>query len=266
MRGLISLFKLRFMLNLQYRAAALAGVFTQIFFGLVMVMIYDAFFEQATATMPMTLGQTITYIWLGQGLLALIPWNGDREVQGLIRNGDVAYELVRPMALYDYWYFKIMAQRIAPTLLRSIPLFLFVNLLMPDIYKMVGPATGLHFLMFVIVVVGSIFLSCALSNIITITTLFAIGDGMDRLFPAIVMFFSGLVIPLSFFPDWLQPVLRILPFSGLMDTPYKLYLGLYDTSAVGAALLHQLVWTVLLVLLGKLMILKASHRIVVQGG
>ncbi len=82
MRGLIGIFKMRFGLILNYRMAALAGLFTQLFFGFVMVMIYLAFYESGGGEQfPMTLPQTVTYIWLGQGLLGLLPWNGDREVQ-----------------------------------------------------------------------------------------------------------------------------------------------------------------------------------------
>ena len=39
----------RFRVLLQYRAAAIAGLGTQIFFGLVLVMIYEAFYRSSTA-------------------------------------------------------------------------------------------------------------------------------------------------------------------------------------------------------------------------
>ena len=37
---------------LQYRAAAFAGLCTQLFFGFVMVMVYEAFYRSTTADMP----------------------------------------------------------------------------------------------------------------------------------------------------------------------------------------------------------------------
>ncbi len=266
MRGIVALFRLRFMVNLQYKAAALANVFTQLFFGFVMVMVYEAFFNSTSVAMPMTFEQTVTYIWLGQGLLALIPWSGDREVQAMIRKGDVAYELVRPVNLYWFWYSRLLALRIAPMILRSIPLFLVASQLIPEELRVKPPVDLEHFLVFLLTMVGAVFLGGALSNLITISTLFTIGDGMDRFFPALVIFFSGLVVPLSFFPDWSQPIFRYLPFSGLMDTPYKLYMGIYPLDTVPFALLHQLFWTALLVVLGQWMMRKADKRIVVQGG
>ncbi|MDA0335569.1 MAG: hypothetical protein O2782_10415 [bacterium] len=47
---------------LQYRAAALAGLVTQLFFGFVMVQAYTAFYEAAAQPPPMSLATAIGYI------------------------------------------------------------------------------------------------------------------------------------------------------------------------------------------------------------
>lgn len=44
----------RFRTLLQYRAAALAGMGTQLFWGLVRVMIFEAFFRSTIAEQPMS--------------------------------------------------------------------------------------------------------------------------------------------------------------------------------------------------------------------
>ena len=41
----------------------------------------------------------------------------------------------------------------------------------------------------------------------------------------VVIVFSGLIIPLPLFPDWLQPLLYWQPFRGLADVPYRIYGG-----------------------------------------
>lgn len=266
MIALISIFSVRFKLQLQYRAATIAGVGTQVFFGFVMVMVYHAFYENGVEGLPMTLSQTVTYVWLGQGLLALLPWNGDREVQAMIRTGDVAYELARPIGLYEFWFFKILAQRVAQTSMRMIPLFLIVIFVMPDTLKMQGPVSLTGFAAFFLTMIGAVILGCTISNIITISTLFTIGSGLDRVIPAVVMFCSGLVIPLALFPDWSQWFFRLLPFSGLTDMPYRFYIGLYDVNMVGFAVIHQVLWSLVLMAFGQWMLNKAKKRIIVQGG
>src|SRR5947207_15875394 len=77
----------RFRMLLQYRAAALAGIWTQIFFGFVLIMVYEAFYRSSTneALKPMTMAQIASYVWLGQALLRMLPWNADSEIRAMIR-------------------------------------------------------------------------------------------------------------------------------------------------------------------------------------
>ena len=60
-----AVFRARFELLLQYRAAALAGFGTQCWWGAIKVMVFAAFLSGPVPS-PMTLRQTIDYIWLGR--------------------------------------------------------------------------------------------------------------------------------------------------------------------------------------------------------
>jgi viologen exporter family transport system permease protein len=116
---------------LQYRAAALAGLWTQIFFGLVLLMIYEAFYRSTTALQPMTFAEVVSYVWLGQALLAMLPWNADAEIRAMVRSGAVAYELCRPIDLYLLWYARALAWRTAPTILRAAPMCAIAVVVLP---------------------------------------------------------------------------------------------------------------------------------------
>ena len=37
-------------------------------------------------------------------MFALTMWNIDQDVREMIRNGTVAYEMLRPLDLYGLWY------------------------------------------------------------------------------------------------------------------------------------------------------------------
>ena len=54
MKQYISFFKLKFSIGLQYKAAALAGMATQIFFGLIFIMVYVAFYSSGTNSADIT--------------------------------------------------------------------------------------------------------------------------------------------------------------------------------------------------------------------
>jgi ABC-2 type transport system permease protein len=266
LKAYLSIIKLRFAVQLQYRAAAAAGLFTQLFFGFVRVMVFHAFYLSTDVIQPMSLEQTVTYTWLVQATLGMLPGNADAEVLSLIRSGNVAYELCRPVNLYFSWYCRLIALRVVPLILRGIPLFVIVSLL-PESYGVKLPVSVLSGVAFIIEMVGALLLGCAISNIISMSALWTVaGDGVQRLLPALVMIFSGNIIPLAFFPEWAQPALRYLPFSGLVDIPFRLYLGSLPPTQILPLFILQLSWTVVFIGLGLWLLSSTTKRVVVQGG
>ena len=82
MKAYLNYFKLRVITNLQYRTAAIAGILTQLFFGITYIMLYLAIYESnASVNAPMDLKSLITYVWLGQAFFAVIyPYLKDQEL------------------------------------------------------------------------------------------------------------------------------------------------------------------------------------------
>ena len=66
MRGYRAILSARFRALLQYRVAALAGIVTQVFWGLILVMVLEAFYRSTSEPQPMTIEQVRTYVWLGK--------------------------------------------------------------------------------------------------------------------------------------------------------------------------------------------------------
>ena len=260
----------RFRMLLQYRAAAIAGVWTQLFFGFVLINVYEAFYLSSDAPKPMTFPQIATYVWLGQALLAMLPWNADPDIRTMVRSGAVAYELCRPVDLYGLWYARAIAQRTAPTLLRMIPVTIVVVWILPAVglgeWKLQAPelAAGAAF---VVALVAALALSCAITVLINISMLWTIaGEGIVMMAATVVAFGSGMIVPLPLFPEWAQRVLAWLPFAGVVDLPFRVYNGAIPTSELWFVLARQVGWTLILVLFGRWLLARAMRRIVVQGG
>ena len=107
-RALVSV---RFRMLLQYRTAAFAGFVTQLFWGAIRLMILAAFYAAATRPQPISLPELIPYVWLGQALLGLLPWNVDQEIAASVRTGGVAYEMLRPIDLYLNWFARTLDRK-----------------------------------------------------------------------------------------------------------------------------------------------------------
>jgi len=122
-------------------------------------------------------------------------------------------------------------------------------------------------LAFVAAMVGAILLSAALTTLFNITMLWTIsGDGMAGMAPALATALSGMLVPIPLFPEWAQTVLNALPFAGLVDTPYRLYLGHIPPSDLPIHLARQLAWTAALIVFGRWLLSRGLRRLVVQGG
>jgi ABC-2 type transport system permease protein len=263
MTAYLSVFSARFRAQLQYRAAAVAGFGTQLFWGLIRVMIFQAFYASSARTQPMRLDETITYIWLGQALFALLPFNPDADVRQMIRTGTIAYEIARPVDLYTFWLCRAMADRLAPALLRAVPMFAVAI----PFLGLSAPHDASCALAWVAATAGAVLMASALAALMTISLLWTTaGDGIARLAPSMIFLLSGMVLPLVFFPPAMQPLLNALPFRDIIDTPFRIYMGHIPKFEWGGILAHEVVWIVALIALGRGLLARGMSRIAVQGG
>ncbi|MBN2531614.1 MAG: ABC transporter permease [Spirochaetales bacterium] len=263
MKSYLALVKIRIQSLLQYRAAAIAGFGTQLFWGFIRIMIFQAFYLSANHAMPMSSQDAITYIWLGQAFLFFVPWNIDREMFLTIRTGNVAYELARPLDCYWYWFAKAFSFRTAPVLLRALPLFILTI----PFFGMGIPPDIFCLLAFLLTLFTAVLLSSALTVLINISLFWTIsGEGIYRLLPSFMMMLSGLIVPLPLMPEWIQIFIRILPFRGIIDSPFRLYMGHIPFAALPEVLLHQVIWIFLIILIGRFLLSRGIKRIIIQGG
>jgi ABC-2 type transport system permease protein len=272
LRPYLAIISARFRMLLQYRVAALAGLWTQVVFGLVFLMVYDAFYQSApVAAQPMPFARVASYVWLGQALLAMLPWNADGDVRAMVRSGAVVYELCRPIDLYSWWYARSVAHRTAPTVLRAVPMAMFAAFGLPLLglseWRLGPPASLAAGAGFAAALVFALALGCALSVLINISVMWMVGgDGVVMMASTVVSLGSGMLVPLPLFPAWSQPILGWLPFAGLVDLPFRIYTGDVPVNELASVLARQLGWTIALVVLGRWLLGRVLRRLVVQGG
>lgn len=260
-------FKLKFISNLQYRAAAWAGLSTQFFFGLLNISIFMAFFSSKSVNTEMSLEQTVTYFWLNQMLFSLIyQFYKDRELFELVRTGNISYELVRPQNLYFMWYAKIIGTRLAMVTLRCLPL-LIITIILPTPFKISLPASINSFILFLIsLIVGTILVTSitTLYPIIMLTTMNE--KGFLNLFVTLADLLSGGVIPLPFFPKFLRTISLFLPFQYISDLPFRIYVGNISIQNGIIGIIIQFFWILVTMSIGYLLMQKSLKRVCVQGG
>jgi len=210
--------------------------------------------------------QMVTYIWLGQAFFSmrfiLLPSRCATE----ITNGNVCYKFVRPVNIYNQWFFEHFGQRLSATILRFFPIFI-ITLLLPSSISLSLPVSFTAFVLFFISLIIGCLLSVALSMIAIYITFKTLSPkGSVTIVNSITMLLGGMCIPLPLMPVAIQNVLVWLPFRYVSDLPFRIYIGNISTSNAIIQIGIAFTWLIVLIVLGKLLMKRALKNTIIQGG
>ena len=231
------------------------------------MMIIFTFFWRAVYTQTDILGglklnQTISYILLARILAPLVETRTIFFFGFLIREGQIASELTRPLN----FQFRYLVENLAETgifLIQRIPIFLIAWLLL----GLQLPSELNNWVYFIIsLILGQliVFLFDWTFACIAFYTTETWGLSVMRL--AVGSFFGGALIPLTMMPDWLQKIAAVLPFSQVIAVPVSFLGGLVPPEQVSHFWVVQLIWVVVMIIISKLVFNYAVQKITVQGG
>jgi len=267
MKKYLSFFRLRFVMNLQYRVAALAGIVCQFFWGAMAILAFHAFYETDPSSFPMDFQATASYIWMQQAFLGLLSVGSmDNTIFDAIQSGNVIFEICRPVDLYAMWFSNTSATRIARALLRCVPPLIVASFL-PEPFGLMAPPSIAAFLLFLVSLALALLVTVSFCMVVYILTFYTISyRGVRMVAVSLSDFMMGGIVPLPFFPEGFRQFAELLPFSCMENVPLRVYSGDLAGAPMVRAILLQAMWVLILVFIGKLLEQKALKRVVVQGG
>lgn len=255
--------KRAFQRQLSYRAATLAGLFTNFFFGLLRIALMVALYGELQEVEGVTLAGAITYTGLSQatiGYLSMFSWF---PVMNSIHSGEVGSDLLKPMNYFTFWLAQDAGRTAASFLMRGMTMMagyaLFIGI--------IAPPDTLSWLALLPAILLSWLVSFGwrfLVNLPAFWTPNALGIG--RFFFIISWFFSGQLMPLRFFPEWVQTIAKWTPFPHTVNTVVEVYLGVLTPGEVVGAIASQAAWFIVLVIMGQLVLRAGVRRLVILGG
>ncbi|WP_274648954.1 ABC transporter permease [Paenibacillus humicola] len=259
----LDLIRIRFLMMLAYRVNYYSGIVIYAINIGAYYFLWQAIYGAQNQLGGFTLLQMTTYVAVSWMARAFYFNNLDREIAGEIRDGSVAVQFIRP---YSYLLVKTMqgfGEGLFRLLLFMIPGLVIVCLLFPVRLPQDPAVWALYFVM--------LMLSFLINTQINILTgLFAFfvenNEGMLRMKRVLVDLFSGVVVPISFFPGWLAKAMEWLPFQAITYLPTSVFTGRTAGSAALQVLAVQIVWFALLLVPILLVWRQARFRLFVQGG
>lgn len=246
-----------------YPGATWAGVFTNTFFGFLLAYILLAVFRERETVGSYDARDAVTYVWVAQGMLMTIYIWGWYEVALRVQSGDVATDLQRPLDLQAYWLAQDLGRAAYHAVFRGIPPFL-VGALAFDVLVPRDPRVWLAFVVSVVLAVLVSFAFRFLFNLAAFWLLDYRGVGMLAITAS--TFFSGQIVPLAFFPHWLEVLAWGLPFASMVQAPIEVFLGHAEGVELAGLLALQTFWAAALLLLGRVVLAAGLRKLVIQGG
>jgi ABC-2 type transport system permease protein len=246
-----------------YPGATWAGVFTNTFFGFLIAYALLAVFEQRETVGDYDAQDAVTYAWLAQGMLMTIYLWGWFEVALRVRSGDVATDLQRPLDFQGYWLAHDLGRALYHAVFRGVPPFLLGAL----VFDVLVPRDPRVWLAFVVSVTLAVVTSFAFRFIFNLSAFWLLDyRGPATLAMVASTFFSGQIVPIAFFPDWLALVAWALPFAAMVQAPIEIWLGHAEGLELLGLLGLQVFWAVVLLLVGRAVLAAGMRKLVIQGG
>jgi ABC-2 type transport system permease protein len=248
---------------LAFRLRYFTGIITYFLNVTVYYFIWTAVFRSSSSLAGYTLAQMITYVSIGW-IIRSFYWNTiDQEMAYEVIEGKIAMDFIKPVSIQWMWISRAMGESAFRLGLLTLPTAVILALVFP----IQGPASRENFLLFVAAVAGSFFLMGAINFMIgTCAIPLKSILALIRAKYWLIELLSGLLIPITFFPQSLQRVMAWLPFEHIAYTPLQIYLGKFDRTHALRALGTQWLWVGALLILAHLWWDRASKKITIHGG
>jgi ABC-2 type transport system permease protein len=246
-----------------YPGATWAGVFTNTFFGFLLAYILLAVFRERETVGSYDAQDAVTYVWIGQGMLMTVYIWGWYEVALRVQSGDIATDLQRPLDLQAYWLAQDLGRAAYHALYRGVPPFLIGAVA----FDVVLPADPLVWLAFPLSVTLAVVVSFAFRFLFNLAAFWLLDyRGVGVLAMVASTFFSGQIVPIAFFPNWLEVLAWSLPFAAMVQAPIEVFLGHAEGIELAGILGLQAFWAAALLLVGRAVLGAGLRKLVVQGG
>jgi len=251
-----------------YRLNFFVSVFGSILKTFVIYYLWKAVFTNSTSHVlnGFTASDMLIYIFMSSITAGTVSNNTDQVIGEEVKDGSIAMNLIKPINYHLRLLFESFGELIYGTLCVSLPLWLaliayrFFNIgELPPSFSTIGA-----YILSLIFGFSIMFLFNFIFGLLSfyVTNLW----GIRQLKHVIINLISGQMIPLVFFPIWLQNGLAFLPFSSINYIPVMIYLNKINGTALIRAFVIQVFWVIFLLVFSIWLWKKATKRLTILGG
>ncbi len=256
-----SIFQITLLNSLAYPGELIGRSLMIIPFMWIFYQLWKATFDAAGADVigGLTLRDTLWYLMLAETIELGRPPLA-RTMSENIKDGSIAYILNKP---YDFLWYQF-STTMGETIFRALMNAVFGG---ATVWVLVGaPNHPEGFLIALPAVLGAWVLHFCINAMIGLSA-FAVEDvsAFTWIYQKLAFIFGGMLIPLDFYPQWLQTISKALPFSSAMYGPARLFVTPGTELFINVMGL-QLIWIFILTFVLVLAYRRGLAQLTVNGG
>lgn len=241
--------KLHYKRTIEHRFDMLIKNLQSVFTLLILFYFWKAVFNGKQTLNSYSFSEIITYYFLMRVIYSRVSAFLAASIAKEIKTGEITRYLIKPT---DYIYTRITQYMTVDNLwpLGNAVVILLLSFFMYGFLSL--PKSIWHFAFFIACVFVNGILACCI-NIIIGSVGFWITDvtHLKLLSTYIITILSGALIPLTFFPPFLQRILNALPFKYLVAFPIDVYFGKLTMQETAQGLTILLIWIGLLLTIAR---------------
>lgn len=207
----------------------------------------------------LTLRDTLWYLMLAETIELSKPFL-TRTISENVKDGSIAYLLNKPYSFLGYQLSNSLGESVFRALVNAL-LGSFMVMWMVG-----GPPTVTGVALAVPAIIGSWIINFCIAALIGLAA-FVVEDvtAFTWIYQKAAFILGGLMIPLDFYPAWLQTITAMLPFSSMIYAPAKLLIA-PSTQLFINTMLVQACWIVVLSFVLTLAYRRGVARLTLNGG
>lgn len=228
----------------------------------VYIFVWQAIYYQTGNAGGYSIEYMVTYYILVISIKAIATWGINEDIAESIRKGQLNKELLSPISYFKYCFGLYMGE-----IGYAIPISIATFIICSFFWSVQLPVSFINFLLFIFVIILILPISFFIQMIVGTIGFYTNSIwGMQILRQSIISIFSGLIAPLTLFPEWFQKIANILPFKEFIYTPINIYLGNIPLNEIGFIILKLILWSLILYAISKAFFKYSVKKITINGG
>jgi len=256
-------FRLSLRMQLTYRTAIIAGLVTNVCFGLLRAAFFTALYAGRNDLNGLSLPEALTFVAFSQALIAFLALFSWSDLMQTVYSGSIATDLLKPQRLFSFWLAREAGRGLVNLFGRGVVLLA----LYAPFYPLVLPTHPGQWLAVCAALSLAWLVSFAWRFLVNLSAFWTPeARGVIRLGMTATLVLSGFYMPLHLLPDWFQRLAALTPFPAMIQLPLDVFLGRLEGGALLQTFASQALWFLILMLLAELVLRLGVRRLVIQGG